>query len=513
MTVASAPERVLSTLNADGSRFKIYPKTARGRYHRARAVVGYALIALFVLLPYLSIGDKPVILLDLIHREFTFFGATFRPADGFILMLFGLTVVLTVFLVTALFGRVWCGWGCPQTVYMEWVFRPIERLFEGSPADSRKLDQRRGVPWRRVGKWAVYAVLAFLLAHTFLSYFVSATTVWDWVHGSPGDHPVGFGVVVGVTGLMFFDFAYFREQTCIIACPYGRLQSVMLDKQSLIIGYDEKRGEPRGKAKGGKKTSLPVVGEAPAARTVGDCVDCNACVATCPTGIDIRKGLQMECIGCAQCIDACDSIMDKLGRAPGLIRYTSKAQLGGAPRKLLRPRTMIYPVLLGLVFVLFLGQLRGRTEADVWLLRQEGAPFTVAASGTVSTPIRLKIENRSKQKRTYTVAVRDIPAAKIVVPRSSYELAPGKPTVLPIFIESPPGSFVHGQRAATVEVSDDHGWKRSLAVTVLGPEGHHGDDRGEDHGDDHRDDRGDDHRDDHGDRTGPATEPPPGNSR
>ncbi len=492
MSAASVPERVLSTLNPDGTRFKIYPKTAPGRFYRARAVVGYGLIALFVLLPYVHIGGKPAILLDLLTRQFTFFGATFRPSDGFILMLFGLTIVLTVFLVTALAGRVWCGWGCPQTVYLEWVFRPIERLFEGSASDSRKLDQQRGVPWRRLGKWAVYVVLSFLLAHTFLSYFVSTTTVWSWVQGSPAAHPVGFSVVMGVTGLMFFDFAYFREQACIIACPYGRLQSVLLDEQSLIIGYDTARGEPRGKAKGGKKgRSLPVITDATAeAARVGDCVDCNACVATCPTGIDIRKGLQMECIGCAQCIDACDSIMGKLGRDPGLIRYTSKAQLAGGERHLLRPRTLIYPVLLGVVFVLFLSQLRSRTEADVWVLRQEGAPFTELPDGSVSTPVRIKIENRSNETRTYSIAVRDLAEAKVVMPRSSYQLAPGKPTVLPIFIESPVASFHHGRRNATVEVTDDHGWHKSLAITVLGPEHGRADGDGENHDDRHGGDEG-----------------------
>jgi cytochrome c oxidase accessory protein FixG len=471
MSVAHAPERVLSTLNPDGSRFKIYPRISRGRFHRARAIVGYGLIALFVLLPYVDIGGKPAILLDLVHREFTFFGATFRPADGFILMLFGLTVVLTIFLVTALAGRVWCGWGCPQTVYMEWVFRPIERLFEGNASESRKLDDHR-LHWRRLAKWGVYAVLAFLLANTFLAYFVSASTVWSWTQHSPAAHPVGFTVVLAVTAAMFFDFAYFREQTCIIACPYGRLQSVLLDQQSLIIGYDVARGEPRGKAsKKGK--SLPVVREGAPAETaakLGDCVDCNACVATCPTGIDIRNGLQMECIGCAQCIDACDSIMHKLGRAPGLVRYTSKAQLAGKPRRVLRPRTMIYPALLALVVVLFVVQLGGRTEADVWLLRQEGAPFTMLADGTVSTPIRVKIENRSSKPRTYSLAVKDIPEAKIVMPRTSYLLAPGKPTVLPIFIESPATAFQRGKRAATVEISDDQGWHTSLAITILGPE-------------------------------------------
>ena len=474
MSVAHAPERVLSTLNPDGSRYKIHPRTAHGRFHRARAIVAYGLIAIFVVLPYIHIGGKPAILLDLIRREFTFFGATFRPADGFILMLFGLSVALTIFLVTGLAGRVWCGWGCPQTVYLEWVFRPIERLFEGSPTDSRKLDAKGGLSVRRTAKWAVYVLLAFLVAHTFLSYFVSASTVWDWIHGSPADHPVGFGVVMGVTALMFIDFAWFREQTCIIACPYGRLQSVLLDRHSLIIGYDTARGEPRGKATAAKRTSLPVVADAvapaPAPAKLGDCVDCNACVATCPTGIDIRKGLQMECVGCAQCIDACDAIMGKLDRPPGLIRYTSKAQLAGEPRRILRPRMMIYPVLLAVAVILFTVQVGHRTEADVWVLRQEGAPFTVQADGTVSTPVRIKIENRSSAPRTYTLAVRDVPEAKIVMPRASYELQPNKPTVLPIFIESPADSFVHGRRNAAVDISDDKGWHTSVAITVLGPE-------------------------------------------
>ncbi len=472
---AHPPERVLSTLNPDGSRFKIHPRTSRGRFHVARGLVAYGLIVLFVALPYLELGGKPAILLDLVRREFTFFGATFRPSDGVILMAFGLSLTMAVFLITALAGRVWCGWGCPQTIYMEWVFRPIERLFEGSVADSRRLDRAGGLSRRRVAKWAVYAVLAFALAHTFLSYFVSASTVIAWTQSSPAVHPVGFGVVVGVTALMFIDFAWFREQTCIIACPYGRLQSVLLDSQSLIVGYDVARGEPRGKAPGGKRgRSLPVIGAeasvAAAARTTGDCVDCNACVATCPTGIDIREGLQMECIGCAQCIDACDVIMDRLGRERGLIRYTSQAQLAGQPRRLVRTRTLIYPALLAVAVVLFVTQLGGRTVADVWVLRQEGEPFTVRADGIVSTPVRIKIENRGRAPRTYTLAVHDVPEAAIVMPRSSYLLAPRKPAVLPIFIESPATAFVHGQRAATVEVSDDLGWRTSLAITVLGPE-------------------------------------------
>jgi cytochrome c oxidase accessory protein FixG len=469
--IAEAHERVLSTLNTDGSRNKLYPKVSKGRYHAARRAVGYALIVLFVALPYIEIGDKPAILLDLIRREFTFFGATFRPADGFILMLFGLAVVLTVFLVTALAGRVWCGWGCPQTVYLEWVFRPIERLFEGSASDSRRIDGAGGRSWRRLAKWVVYAGLSFGLAHTFLSYFVGASTVAAWVQSSPAVHPVGFTVVLAVTALMFFDFAYFREQTCVIACPYGRLQAVMLDPHSLIIGYDERRGEPRGKAPGGKRgRALPVLREgAPAPAPVGDCVDCKACVTTCPTGIDIRQGLQMECIGCAQCIDACDSIMDRLERPRGLIRYTSKAQLVGGARKLIRARTLIYPALLALVAVLFVGQVRARTEADVWVLRQD-SPFSVLADGTVSTPVQVKIENRSASARTYTLRLDGVPGARVIDPRGSYPLAPGASTVAPLFVISPPAAFVHGRHTARLVVADDHGWSTTRTLTILGPE-------------------------------------------
>ncbi len=469
MSFAPPPERVLSTLNPDGSRFTIHPRVSPGRFHAARRVVGYALIVLFVALPYVDVGGKPAILLDLYRREFTFVGATFRPADGFILMLFGLTVVLGVFLVTAIAGRVWCGWGCPQTVYLEWIFRPIERLLEGGPSQSRQLDERGGLSWRRTTKWAVYAALSFALAHTFLSYFVGASTVAQWVRSSPAIHPVGFGVVVAVTALMFFDFAYFREQTCVLACPYGRLQSVLLDEHSLIIGYDQRRGEPRGKAPGGKRgRAFPVVrdGAAPA----GDCVDCNACVNTCPTGIDIRRGLQMECIGCAQCIDACDAIMDRLERPRGLIRYTAKSELAGRARRLLRPRVLVYPVALAVVVALFVVQVEARTQADVWVLRHDGAPFSSLDDGSISTPVRIKIENRSPATRVYRLELRDAPEVRAISPRPDYPLAPGATTVAPLFVISPRRAFVHGERPAQVVVSDDAGWHTTLDVTILGPE-------------------------------------------
>jgi cytochrome c oxidase accessory protein FixG len=457
MTRTAAVRRPLPTVNADGTRHRIRPRPSPGRFWKWRRIVGYALIALFAATPLIHIGGKPAMLIDLVDREIVLAGATFRPSDGFLLMLLGLAIALTVFLATAVAGRVWCGWVCPQTVWLEWVFRPLERLFEGSPGQQRAMDRRRFAP-RRLAKYAVYVALAFLLAHTFLAYFVTSATVLEWVAGSPGAHPGGFALVIGVTALMFFDFAYFREQTCTLACPYGRLQSVLLDRESLIVGYDGARGEPRGKPR--RDAAL------------GDCVDCSACVTTCPTGIDIRDGLQMECIACAQCIDACDSIMDNLGRPRGLIRYTSKAQLAGAARHLVRARTLVYPVLLVAVVTGLIVLGGTRATADVWVLRPDGAPFQTLATGEVSTPVRLRIENRTDGERRYQVDVVDpVASARAVVARPALTLGATRAAEVPIFIISPAGAFAAGRRHAVVRVRDEQGFEHRVDVTVLGPEG------------------------------------------
>ncbi|HEY8747626.1 MAG TPA: cytochrome c oxidase accessory protein CcoG, partial [Tepidisphaeraceae bacterium] len=332
-----APEdHVLSTLERDGSRRWLSPKLARGRFLARRRAVAYALIVIFTVVPYMSVRGKPAILLDVVHRRFTLLGFTFLPTDTLLLALFMVGCILSVFLATALLGRVWCGWACPQTVYMEFVFRPIERLFMGRSGVGGK---GRGdvAMWRTAALYLTYLLISFYLAHTFLAYFVGVEALRHWVRGSPSDHLSAFLIVAVVTALMLFNFGFFREQMCIIACPYGRLQSVLLDRFSLIISYDQIRGEPRGAM---RKTTLPVLDQR------GDCVDCEMCVAVCPTGIDIRKGLQIECIACAQCIDACDSVMKKVGRKPGLIRYSSQAAMAGDKRSALRPRVIIYPAIL-----------------------------------------------------------------------------------------------------------------------------------------------------------------------
>jgi cytochrome c oxidase accessory protein FixG len=457
MTPPLPSERVLSTLNQDGTRNWLRPKLSRGRFLKRRRIVGYALIALFVALPFIDIGGRPALLLDLVDRELSVFGAVFRPSDGFLLMLAGLVIVLSVFLVTALFGRVWCGWGCPQTVYLEFVFRPIERLFEGTPAQQAKLPRLHP---RRLAKLAVYAVLAFALSNVFLAYFVGVARLHTWVLDSPLDHLGGFSVVVGVAALMMFDFGYFREQTCIVACPYGRLQTVLLDRQSLIVGYDKRRGEPRGQP----KKHLPVIGER------GDCVDCRACVATCPTGIDIRDGLQMECIGCAQCVDACDTVMDKLGKPRGLVGYSSEERLAGLPVRLLRVRTIIYPAILVVVAGLLVAGVATKASTDITVERISGSTFTELPDGSISAQARIKIENESETRKQYTVA---IAAGADVKLRSqpTWDVDARKTMTLPLYIDVPRASFKDGKREVYLEIGDGADFHRVVAVTLFGPVG------------------------------------------
>jgi cytochrome c oxidase accessory protein FixG len=488
--------RSLPTLNRDGSRFVVRPRLSPGRFLRRRRLVGYTLIALFVLLPHLRLGGRPPLLVDLVHWEIALLGAVFRPSEGVLLMLLGLAVVLTVFLVTAMWGRVWCGYGCPQTVYLELVFRPIERWLEGTPAQQRQLDAGGG-GWRRKLKWMIYAALSFALANVFLSYFVPTELLWRWITHSPAQHPGGFAVVVAVSALMLFDFAWFREQTCTVACPYGRLQAVLLDRRSLVVGYDARRGEPRGKASKAPpaRRALPVLNQPasqpaqdPAARATGDCVDCGACVATCPTGIDIRDGLQMECIGCAQCIDACDPIMDKLSRPRGLIRYASQAQLAGAPERTSRARVWIYPALLALVLGTLGWQLAGRGGAKLWVLRADetSAAFQLLGDGRVSSLMRIKIENHGESAHAYELTLAaptqagagaasaaglaPLADVELLVPQPELRVGGGASAVMTAFAISPASAFRGGVRPVALVVREDGRVLRRLDVTLLGPE-------------------------------------------
>ena len=453
-------EHVLATLEADGSRRWLYPRLAPGDFWNARRVVAWGLIAFFTILPHLRFYGKPPVLLDIPSRRFTILGYTFLPTDSLLMALLMVSAFLSVFLITALFGRVWCGWGCPQTVYMEFLFRPIDRLFDGTAGKggcaSKKLT---GIKWW--ARVAVYLAVCAFLTHTFLAYFVGTDRLGEWVLKSPLQHPIPFLVMAVSTVLLMFNFIYFREQTCLIACPYGRFQSVMLDRRSLIVTYDHHRGDPRGHGK-------PVVNDGVPSK--GDCVDCGMCVQVCPTGIDIRNGLQMECIHCAQCIDACNDVMTKLHMPANLIRYSNQDAMEHKPSSLWRPRLIIYPLVLTVTLGAFAFVFLTKKDFDAKLLRNLGNTFSLGATGLIDNSLKLSLTNRTEEPRNYVVTMLS-PANAQVRPIEAPEvrLEGGVHSFVPILVSAPYEQFSDGRCPVQLQIVDHTGEKRVIEYMLLGP--------------------------------------------
>ena len=421
----TAPTRdSVTTIGADGSRAFLYPADARGQFTTARRFSAYALIAVYLLLPWVPIGGHPAVFLDVGSGRFHFFGFTLAAQDAWLLF-FGVSGLgFTLFFITALFGRVWCGWACPQTVFLDHVYRRIERWLEGDAPARRAL---KAAPWsanklfRRVAKHALYIVASLVITHLFLAYFVSLPELWTYMHEAPGEHWTAFLFVFVAAGALYFNFAWFREQLCIVICPYGRMQSALSDDHTLTIGYDTARGEPRGKLtreheagskEQGSSATIGLASPAPGSLLLaapGACIDCNRCVQVCPTGIDIRHGLQLECIGCAACIDACDEIMTKVKRPTGLIRYDSLAGLGGGATRWLRPRTILYGILMlaGAAAAAF--AFSTVNPASFLVYRMTGAAYFVGPE-EVRNQFMVRLVNKHSAPAVFTVTARDLPA-------------------------------------------------------------------------------------------------------
>jgi cytochrome c oxidase accessory protein FixG len=423
------------SIRADGTRVDIQPADVRGRFQTARTLVFYALIGFWASLPWIRIGGNPAVFLDIERRRFFLFGATFNAQDIWLLFFLLTGVAFSLVYMTALLGRAWCGWACPQTVFLEGVYRRIERVVEG-PREARL--RRNAGPMtpekfvRKGLKHAAFVLASFLIAHIFVSYFVSLPRLYTMVRSAPGAHPEAFAWAASVTAILYGNFAFFREQLCLILCPYGRLQSVLIDSDSLIVGYDANRGEPRGKA---------------TERDKGDCVDCKRCVVVCPTGIDIRKGLQLDCIACTACVDACDEVMDKLGRPRGLVRYDSQNGLAGKAKKVVRPRLVLYTVLLVVGAVVASFGLRARTTFEANLLRLPGPPYSVV-DGQLQNAFEVHLVNKNSTPATFAIATAeeapgDDGSLTFVIPMREVRLEGLESRRIPVFVRMPRERFTH----------------------------------------------------------------------
>ena len=325
-------ERV-TTIGDGGSRIWLYPAAFKGAWLKRRQWVAYILTAVYFVLPWISIKGQPAVLLDLPHRKLAFFGLVLWPQDTLLFWFFMVGLGFFIFMVTAWWGRIWCGWACPQTVFMEHLFRPIEVWVEGNSRKRKKLDAG---PWnlekfrKKALKYFLFMLVSSAVANTALFYFAGTERILSMITQPPMENIGWFFFMMFINGLFIFNFSWFREQMCLVACPYGRFQSVLLGDNSLIVGYDSKRGEPNNHA--AKAQGLEP----------GDCVACRRCVDVCPTGIDIRQGLQMECVNCTACMDACDEVMVKMKKPLGLIRFASINELEGKPTRFLNARPILY---------------------------------------------------------------------------------------------------------------------------------------------------------------------------
>ena len=457
--ILDSPEEILSTLHRDGQRRWMYPRESGGRYLVRRRLVAWALVAFFVALPIVRVGGRPAVLLDVAAREFTFFGTTFFPTDTVLLLLLAVTVGVGIVLFTALFGRVWCGWACPQTVYLEFVFRPLERLVEGTESAREKRDAGPWTPQkaaRKALKWALFLAVAGVLAHVFVSYFAGWDRLLRWMTGDPREHPGYFVLMGATTALVAFDFGVFREQMCTIACPYARLQSVLLDPDSLLVAYDETRGEPRGRGK--QREGL------------GDCVDCYACVRTCPVGIDIRDGLQMECVACTQCIDACDAIMDRVGKPRGLIRYASEHEIDGEPTRMLRGRTVLYGLLFAGLLAAFGVSVATREAYSVTVGRSVGAPYVAMPDGEIANRLVFRVRNQRPAATAFTVEALAPAGARVrVIGQTPVPVAAGALVRVEAFVLTTPEVLGGGQAEGRFRLRFADGTTRDETFALIGP--------------------------------------------
>ncbi len=411
----------IGTINEEGKRSWVYPKKPSGKFYSYRKYVSYTLLAFLLSAPFIKVNGNQFILINVLERRFNIFGFPFWPQDFHLMVISMIIGVVFVTLFTVVFGRIFCGWICPQTIFMEMVFRRIEYWIEGDRGKQIRLDKQK---WnvekirKRLLKWSIFFVISFLIANVFLAYLIGSDKLISYVFSSPLDHISTLISLLIFTTVFYFVFAWFREQVCIIACPYGRLQGVLLDNQSVVVAYDYKRGEKeQGRAKFKKNEDRAGTGK-------GDCIDCKLCVHVCPTGIDIRNGTQLECVNCTACIDECDHIMEQVGLPTGLIRYASIDNIEKKSKFKFTARMKGYSAVLGILITVLIGMMFLRNDVEATILRLPGQLYEKMENGNISNVYTYKLINKT------TADIEDV-SYKLLSHNGSIELVTHSTIVIP----------------------------------------------------------------------------------
>ena len=441
----------VGTMDDTGKRKWVFPRKPKGKFTNYRDYTSYVLLALFFGIPFLKINNNPFLLINLIDRKFFIFGMPFYLQDFFILALGAVVSVIFVMIFTVVFGRIFCGWLCPQTIFMEMVFRKIEYLIEGDRNKQMKLDRQN---WdsekikKRVLKWSVFFMISMVIAHFMFMYIIGYENMFRIIAEGPIEHSLHFISMLSFSLVFYFVFAWLREQVCTLVCPYGRLQGVLIDKQTINVYYDTKRGENRAKWRNGEDRK---------ASSKGDCIDCGQCVVVCPTGIDIRNGQQLECINCTACIDACDEVMTKVGLPTGLVRYATEAEIESGKKIGITSRMVVTTVFLGLLITLlgFLIYNRGSMEAK--FIKPAGSTFFVRNGKTINN-FTYTFLNKTNEKKVVSIKVLYPDNAEVISSGSSKIILKGDEILKgSISISFPEKDVKFSKQNITIAVIDDKG--------------------------------------------------------
>ena len=455
----------IATADKEGRRKWVYPRKPRGRFHRGRLALTWVLLAVMFGGPFIKINGNPLLMINIVERKFSVLGVIFWPQDNLIFALGFLLFLMGIAVFTAAFGRLWCGWTCPQTVLMEMVFRKIEYAIEGDSLQQKALDR---APWgagkiaRKALKHGVFLGLSFIIGNTLLAYIIGLDALKVIVTDDPQKHLTGLGFMVLFTLIFYGIFARFREQACTFICPYGRLQSTLLDENTIVVAYDYRRGEKRSHL---SRAESPVQRQD---RGAGDCIDCHQCVAVCPTGIDIRDGTQMECVNCTACIDACDEVMEKVGRPRGLIRFASLNGIEKGQPIRVTPRIIGYCVILVVLAAGLVTLLATRSDIDTSLLRAPGGLFQQTQEGKISNLYLLKLTNKTQHELPVQLKLENMEGSLQVL-GGQLRLPPEQQIEASVLVELAPEKLASGNTPLKVGVYSGTKQVEVIDTIFIGP--------------------------------------------